>query len=48
MTRYLFDFAESFAILFGGYVNILAAGIVVIALVLVIAWATIPHMARRV
>lgn len=48
LTRYLFDFAESFVILFGAYINVLAGGLVVLALVLVIAWATIPHIAKRV
>lgn len=42
------DFAESFVILFGAYVNVLAAGIVVIGIVLVMAWATIPQIAKRV
>jgi hypothetical protein len=46
--RYLFDFAESFALLFGSYVNVLAAGVIVLAFLLVLAWATIPHIAKRV
>jgi hypothetical protein len=46
--RYLFDFAESFAILFGAYTNVLAAGVIVMGLLLVLAWATIPHIAKRV
>jgi len=46
--RYLFDFAESFAILFGAYTNVLAAGVIVLGLLLVLAWATIPHIAKRV
>jgi hypothetical protein len=46
--RYLFDFAESFAILFGVYTNVLAAGVIVLGLLLVLAWATIPHIAKRV
>jgi hypothetical protein len=46
--RYLFDFAESFGLLFGSYVNVLAAGVIVLGILLVLAWATIPHIARRV
>ena len=46
--RFLFDFAESFAILFGAYTNVLAAGVIVLGLLLVLAWATIPHIAKRV
>jgi len=46
--RYLFDFAESFAILFGAYTDVLAAGVIVLGLLLVLAWATIPHIAKRV
>jgi hypothetical protein len=46
--RYLMDFAESFAMLFGAYVNVLAAGVSVLGMLLVIAWATIPHIAKRV
>jgi hypothetical protein len=47
-VRFLFDFAESFAILFGAYTNVLAAGVIVLGLLLVLAWATIPHIAKRV
>jgi hypothetical protein len=46
--RFLFDFAESFAILFGAYTNVLAAGVIVLGILLVLAWATIPHIAKRV
>jgi hypothetical protein len=46
--RYLFDFSESFALLFGAYTNVLAAGVIVLGLLLVLAWATIPHIAKRV
>jgi len=46
--RYLFDFAESFALLFGAYVNVMAAGVIVLGVLLVLAWAMIPHIAKRV
>lgn len=48
MDRFLMDFAESFVILFGAYVNVLAAAVVVVGIVLVLAWATIPAIAKRV
>lgn len=46
--RFLMDFAESFVILFGAYVNVLAASVVVLGMFLVVAWATIPQIAKRV
>lgn len=46
--RYLMDFAEAFMILFGSYINVLSGGIIVVGMLLVIAWATIPHIAKRI
>jgi len=46
--RYLFDFAESFTLLFGAYVNVMAAGVIILGVLFVLAWATIPHIAKRV
>jgi hypothetical protein len=48
MERFLFDFAESFVILFGAYINVLAGGLVVLGLMLVLVWATIPQITKRV
>jgi hypothetical protein len=48
MDRFLMDFSESFVILFGAYVNVLAAGVFVIGMILFLAWATIPAIAKRV
>lgn len=48
MDRFLMDFAESFVILFGAYVNVLAAGVFVVGMILFLAWATIPAIAKRV
>lgn len=45
---YLRDFAESFVILFGDYVNILAGGLVGLGIFIASAWATIPHIAKKV
>jgi hypothetical protein len=46
--HYLVDFAESFMILFRDYFDVLAAGIIALGMVMAAAWATIPHIARRV
>lgn len=48
MDRFLMDFAESFVILFGAYVNVLAASVFVVGMILFLAWATIPAIAKRV
>jgi hypothetical protein len=47
MMRYLNDFAWTFVTLIGPFVNVLAGGIVVMGMMIVIGWATIPHIARR-
>jgi hypothetical protein len=47
VTHYLRDFAESFYLLFGAYIQALAAGVTIASLALAAAWATLPHITRR-
>jgi len=47
MQHYLRDFAESFHILFGAYIQALAAGVTISGMILASAWAILPHITRR-
>jgi len=47
MQQYLRDFAESFYILFGAYIQALAAGVTIGGMILASAWAILPHITRR-
>jgi hypothetical protein len=44
---YLRDFAESFMILYGAYVDVLAGGVVALGMIITVAWSTIPHITTR-
>ena len=48
VIHYLADFAEAFLILFGAFFDVLAGGVVALGMFLVLAWATIPHITKRV
>lgn len=45
--RYLFDYAQSFYIIYGPFVNVLAGGIMAAGAILLIVWGILPHLTRR-
>lgn len=45
--HYLRDYAESFQIVYGAFIQLLAAGIGILGLVITAAWGLLPHIVRR-
>jgi hypothetical protein len=46
--RYLFDFVWSFWLLFRPLFDIMGGGLVALGIFVAVAWASIPHLTRRV